>query len=1010
MKFFLIQIFLILISNKIYSEKFFHYSKQQGIGSNRIHDFIELDIGIYFFTAKGIWLWNGNKFTEVLNNKKPIDSEIIIAEKGSGNKIWFSTIRGEIGYIINKRAYFIKYNLTGKRFISENWISQIYIDPLGLPYFIIYPNKVIYINSKNEVKPIESKLYYIYPNLINKNKYLIGISSNFPFKLKDNKISRYISKNFKSEKYTNIKLFSDNFILYETLNESFISDINLSFKVNIKAKSRKNSNVFRIEKSLYFCEDKKVYKYDLFKNQFIASDSFNFNDISRIKKLNDGTLIFSTLSNGFYVKKKSINGEYFPFGNNEPVFSVSKLEDDNLYFGGFYGNISVLKAKENVFRRLPFGNSVFKFGLGRVFSFHNFQKAIIVCSEQRGIILSRNYKKASYLSYGLRCFSNFTDKAIFSSSRELHLGRDIDLINSIVGSYPGFEKNMIQKPIAFSSIQKTKGIRPNSFITSDSSIIISSNKGLWEMNEKYVKLIKLRNLGYIGNSSGIVRVGKNRYGFVSNDFNFYIVDELKKSSIGQFSIPKITVNKLVQKSGNSFWICTDDGLYLATFSKNFAQNKLIKFTTKDGLLSNEIYDLTFARGKWWVCTSLGLSILAADFYQPRKEAPPHPSYFAFSINGQDTSRLASRLITGRTDVRFSFGCLSLQHLGNLQFRYRLSPGLNWIYTDKFDHELNSLSYGDYRIEVQAKSPNSVWSASLFFPNFEILPPVWERGWFIVLGTALFFSMVIALLYNFQRISIARLQLESEMTDASLRSLRAQMKPHFLSNILNSMHYFILSERPEESGNFVQGFSRLVRHILDASDKNYSQLSGEIRQLKDYLHFECRRADRLVQMEIHYQYDSDFSKTLIPTMLLQPLVENALMHGILPLKYREGLITIRIGKVESARFREIAGEGICISDAGRLLIQVCDNGQGRLASAPLNQHRPSPSYGLRAIRDRLAWMQRKFGIHAEMIVTDRFDAAGNAAGTCITLNLPLLERLEKRAFHPGRSGKPPALSG
>jgi LytS/YehU family sensor histidine kinase len=266
------------------------------------------------------------------------------------------------------------------------------------------------------------------------------------------------------------------------------------------------------------------------------------------------------------------------------------------------------------------------------------------------------------------------------------------------------------------------------------------------------------------------------------------------------------------------------------------------------------------------------------------------------------------------------------------------------------------------------------------------------------------------LYNIQRIRIARLQLETEMTDASLRSLRAQMKPHFLSNILNSMQYFILSEKPEESGNFVQGFSRMVRHILDASDKNYILLSVEINQLRDYLHFECRRADRPVQMDVLFQYDGDFSNTLIPTMLLQPLIENALMHGIFPLQNREGKITIRIGKAESGRFRNIPNEGLRISDAGRLLVQVCDNGQGREASAVLKPHRPSPSYGMRAIRERLEWMQRKYGIYAEMIIKDRYDAEGKSIGTCITLNLPLLERMEKRAFHPGRSGRPPAWRG
>ena len=255
-------------------------------------------------------------------------------------------------------------------------------------------------------------------------------------------------------------------------------------------------------------------------------------------------------------------------------------------------------------------------------------------------------------------------------------------------------------------------------------------------------------------------------------------------------------------------------------------------------------------------------------------------------------------------------------------------------------------------------------------------------------------MLIALVYNVQGVRIAKLRLESEMTDASLKSIRTQMKPHFLSNILNSMHYFILSERPEESGNFVSRFSRLVRHMLDSSDKNYLPLNLELMQLREYLSFECKRADRDVDMVFIFQQDADFSRVLVPTMLLQPLIENCLMHGLFPRKDITPRIEIRIGKVESVRFQTVAADHIRVSNRGRLLLQVKDNGQGREASRSSRLRRYSESYGMRNISDRLRWIERKFRVSAKMQVLDLKDAKGIPCGTAVVLNLPLMEKDKK----------------
>jgi hypothetical protein len=428
------------------------------------------------------------------------------------------------------------------------------------------------------------------------------------------------------------------------------------------------------------------------------------------------------------------------------------------------------------------------------------------------------------------------------------------------------------------------------------------------------------------------------------------------------------------------------------FSRDFKTYDLISYGNSIKELSTDVNDICFSYNKWWVATGMGLYVFESNFYQNKITESPDLITYSFivndlKINDQDKSL---DLIVGNSNISFSFGCMSFAHFGDFKFRYRLNSSGGWLYTDKFDHNLNNLSTGDYQIEVQARSPNSAWSASLFYPAFTVLPPFWERTWVILLTSGIFFSMLFALVYNVQRVRIAQLRLESEKTDSNLKALRSQMKPHFLSNILNSMYYFILNEKDEEAGTFISSFSRLVRNILDSSDTNYLPLNLEMSQLTDYVSFECKRAGRDVAFQIDLQNDADFSNVLLPTMLIQPLLENSLMHGLFA-KAASGddKIVLRIHKVDSVRFRSYPKDKIKISNGGRLIVLASDNGQGRNASKKRRSHRHSQSYGIKTIQERLVWIEKKFRVRAFMEINDLYDSEGNPCGTSVLLNLPLI---------------------
>lgn len=142
----------------------------------------------------------------------------------------------------------------------------------------------------------------------------------------------------------------------------------------------------------------------------------------------------------------------------------------------------------------------------------------------------------------------------------------------------------------------------------------------------------------------------------------------------------------------------------------------------------------------------------------------------------------------------------------------------------------------------------------------------------------------------------RMKLESEfraqVAELELKALKAQMNPHFIFNALSSISNFLLKNQPQEADRYLTQFSRLIRRILEYSDVKEISLSEEISLLRDYISIEALRLGKKIIFDISLENGVDDSTLLIPPLLLQPLVENSIWHGIAHSK-EEGLITLKV---------------------------------------------------------------------------------------------------------------------
>ena len=214
--------------------------------------------------------------------------------------------------------------------------------------------------------------------------------------------------------------------------------------------------------------------------------------------------------------------------------------------------------------------------------------------------------------------------------------------------------------------------------------------------------------------------------------------------------------------------------------------------------------------------------------------------------------------------------------------------------------------------------------------------------------------------------------KKQLAQAETKALRAQMNPHFIFNSLNSINSFVMDQKHEIASEYLIKFSKLIRLILDNSRSETISIEKELETLKLYVLLEAARFDNRFKCIYQIAEDVDTSSIMIPPMLLQPFVENAIWHGLMQ-KEGEGTITIEIKK----------------KDEEFLNISITDNGIGREKAAELKSKSAThKSHGLKVTSQRIEMMNRLNSSGAQVNIVDLKDEQGNAIGTKVELIIPI----------------------
>ncbi len=329
-----------------------------------------------------------------------------------------------------------------------------------------------------------------------------------------------------------------------------------------------------------------------------------------------------------------------------------------------------------------------------------------------------------------------------------------------------------------------------------------------------------------------------------------------------------------------------------------------------------------------------------------------------------------RFRPGENDFRFVFAAANYFRNGSTLFRWRLKGSDSGWSPPAVQDEVffPDLAPGQYRFEVQACLAQGSCSDDAAAFAFRILPPWYRRWWFYgsiaVLG-AILLGTGIALRNRRMHRELIRerekMRLENKALDLERKALQLQMNPHFLFNAMNTIQSEINEDSLQEAKLHLAKFSKLMRQVLESSRKETTSLEEEIELLDHYIAIAALSRGMEVGFEINLAEGIEPDLVEIPTMMLQPFIENAIQHGFKGLD--EG--TICIG----------------VSFKGKnLLIEITDDGHGFDGREGVREG----SVALHVIRERLGMMKRPGKVEIRPLHPD----AKSRKGTIVILKLPL----------------------
>ncbi|MCC7028881.1 MAG: histidine kinase, partial [Chitinophagaceae bacterium] len=595
-------------------------------------------------------------------------------------------------------------------------------------------------------------------------------------------------------------------------------------------------------------------------------------------------------------------------------------------------------------------------------------------------------KSAQTLSDGtIWSFAKDSSRHMWIGTRENGLNK-IDLQTNLVtqydaSRYPEFSNNGIRCLYQF---------RPH-------EMMVGTEKGLFSFDTENDKLVKVFPLNERENSYKSIKCiyidCKKRYWIATDGGGIAVLDQqyklLKNFNAGN-GLNNNVVYGILPQNDSSFWISTNAGICNIIWNENnIYKNAILKSHSYDelnGLQSNEFNTGAYTMLRDGNMVFGGLN--GINIFKPEeiRNNPVKPEVYINEFKIFDNALVSDVNISYldhvnlrhfENSISISFSTLGFSLPEKTDYQYRLvGYDKGWIHSKGRNYvSYTNLPSGNYEFQVKATNYDGIWNEKPGTIKITIATPFYNTWWFYLLIAAAI-GVVIFAFYTYRTRQIKhreriKLQFTKELAEVEMKALRAQINPHFLFNSLNSINNYILKNDTRLASRYLIKFSQLVRNILNNSSSPYITLEEELKTIELYMLIEGMRFSNQFSYKIDVEEGLNPAVHYIPSLLLQPYVENAIWHGLLH-KDGEKIITISVRKIES----------------NSISITIEDNGVGRKAAKEIEQKpKHMKSFGMELGESRIRLLNQENGQTAKVDVIDLYNEEKDPSGTKIDIVIP-----------------------
>lgn len=437
------------------------------------------------------------------------------------------------------------------------------------------------------------------------------------------------------------------------------------------------------------------------------------------------------------------------------------------------------------------------------------------------------------------------------------------------------------------------------------------------------------------------------------------------------TLPRGITAYRLKYSNRRLVVATNKGLYIY----HTATGNHILITPADGLASASVQDVCIAGHTIWLATGKGLQCIPAEQYS----TPVRPLVYIKQLYAGTTPVLSHSNIDLTYNQALHIWPEASAYSSGSSFKYAYRIGNSeWTYLPGNIEQITipNLPSGALQLQLKVVDHTGLDSEDMVVLTGYVHPPFWKTTWFFILVLVmalamawLLFSMRIKALRRKQQLEIERLNMENELQQMHQTALKAQMNPHFIFNVLNSIKGYIYDNDKAAAAEYLSKFAQLIRKILEASNQPAIKLADELEVLELYIQLEAMQLDGPFSYSIQVSDAIDTESIAIPALLIQPIAENAFKHG---LRHLAGPKELKLS--------------LTLATGNLLKIEVADNGIGLDKAAAQNKatYGQHVSFATGATHKRLALINKQKTDTVNISLTDN----PGGQGTLVTMYIQL----------------------